>query len=224
MDDDPQKKYDMSALELLIRLDRRWILVPRYPRFSTPSIKELLRLLRPEKVLCQRLLPRTAEAARPNSLSSRYGLDAFPFHTDFATAEIPPRLILLAATRPRRAKTLLFDTDGLIENFGYEHLKRCIFLQKDRKSRYCRLLTTSNGKLRFIYNHDIMIPYNSEAREVENYITSGIGRVHSIDWSECRFALIDNWNVFHAREACKAKDSVGLLRFAIWGDFHDVDV
>ena len=216
-------KLEMSISDYSKELNQKWILVPRYPRRANPSIKQLLTLIRPERMFSQRLVPRARDAARSNSLSSRYGLDRFPFHTDFASVDAPPRFIILVAPRPRRAKTLLFDANELIEKFGHEHLYRCVFLQSTRKSRYRRLLTQLEGKLRFRYNADVMTPYNSEAREVEDYIQNEMSRVISIDWGEHRMALIDNWNVFHAREACIASDNVSLFRFAIWGDFYGLD-
>src|SRR5215472_17980714 len=51
------------------------------------------------------------DAARPNSLSARYGTAAFPFHTDAAFLRVPPEIGLMRL-RPggaSRRPTLFFD-------------------------------------------------------------------------------------------------------------------
>jgi hypothetical protein len=201
----------------------RWRLVPRHCEPSERRVKPLLRLLQPKTLLCQRLTPRTKEAARSNTLSSRHGLEAFPFHTDFATTTIPPRYILLAAPRPRRTETLLFDAYGLIQQFGLEHLQRCLFLQHGRAPRYCRLLTLPEGRPCFRYNKAVMTPQNAEAHEVANYIEGEAPQVFRVNWLQYRAALIDNWCTLHARSVCQGSDSIGLYRFAVWGNVHDLE-
>lgn len=211
--------------DFAIALDRHspWALVPR--RHGTePKIKRLLNLLRPEKIQCNHLLPRTVANARSNTLSSRHGLDAFPAHTDFVTADVPPRYILLAAPRPRATETLIFDSCELTEFFGVEYLQRCLFLQSGRASRYCRLLTLPQGKSIFRYNKAVMAPQNREARDVANYIDTVMKPVCRVSWKEYRFAVIDNWKALHSRGSCQNLDGIGLYRFAIWGgEFHDLD-
>lgn len=218
-------KPEVPVLDSAIGLTRqpRWKLVPRRHGFLEPSVKQFLRLLQPEKLLCHRLIPRTREGARPNTLSSRHGLGAFPVHTDFATADVPPRYILLAAPRPRLTETLIFDAYELMEAFGLEYLQRCLFLQRGRTSRYCRLLTLPEGNPLFRYNKAVMVPQNREAHEVSNYIETGMRRVCRVNWEEYRIAVIDNWNALHSRDACQRANSIGLFRFAIWGKVHDLD-
>lgn len=197
-------------------------LVPRASGLPELSVRHLIRMLEPRKLLCQRLTPSERETARPNSLSSRHGLGVFPFHTDFVVADVPPRYIMLVASRPRAAATLVFDVDELSAEFGIGHLQRCLFLKRGRTSSYCRLLTVSNGEPLFRYNQAVMTPKNREAHDVAEFIEHGTKRVSRIDWTEVRIAVIDNWNALHSRDACELSDGVGLRRFAIWGDVHDL--
>lgn len=201
----------------------RWCLFPRNCEPNQRSVRRILKVLQPKKLLWQRLTPRTRDAARVNTLSSQHGLGAFPFHTDFATATVPPRYVLLAAPRPRETETLLFDAHGLISVFGLDYLLRCLFLQHGRTSRYCRLLTLQEGRPCFRYNKAVMTPWNTEAHEVARYIEADVSPARRVDWLQHRLVLIDNWSTFHARSVCQAPDGVGLYRFAIWGGVYDLD-
>jgi hypothetical protein len=207
----------------MLALRPKWKLFPRCKGIYDPTVTELARSLHPKKILCQRLTPHTRGDSRPNTLSSRYGLDILPAHTDFATAEIPPRYILLTAPRPRSTDTLIFDANDLIGHFGIDHLLSCLFLNHGKTKRYCRLLTVPNGELLFRYNRAVMEPKNSEAEDVEIFINTKMKNVCRINWRDWRIAAIDNWATFHARDVCVDTDRVGLFRFAIWGENNDLD-
>ncbi|MBF0327314.1 MAG: TauD/TfdA family dioxygenase [Alphaproteobacteria bacterium] len=138
-------------------------------------------------------------------------------------ADLPARYIMLIAPQARPTDTLIFDTRELIEVFGFDHLKRCLFLQYGRTSHYCRLVTMSGGEPIFRYNKAVMTPKNDEAESVAAYIEDQMECVQRVDWTESRIAAMDNWTTLHSRDACGTGASVGLFRFAIWGAAHDMD-
>ena len=179
--------------------------------------------MKPSKLLINRLIPTPEESSRINTLSSRYGLGAFPLHSDFVTSTLPPPYILLAAPRPRGTDTILFDARRLIMHYGLDYLLRCLFLLHGTIPRYCRLLTFKNGRFCFRYNKVVMTPQNTEALEVANYLEGDGLHLFRINWHQQRAVLIDNWNTFHSRSACESYDKIGLYRFAIWGDTNVLD-
>lgn len=190
-------------------------LIPR--SCSDTKLKHVIKSLNGDKFEIQRLRQHSKGSSRPNTLSSRYGLGAFPIHSDFALSEVPPKFIILAAPRPRFADTLLFEPAELIQVFGLDWLKRSLYLLRCRNSKYCRLLTLTDGKFIFRYNKEIMVPQNNEAREVSEYIDKGMKLLCRINWIDHRVAIINNWNLWHARDLSHSTEFRSLFRVAVWG-------
>lgn len=200
----------------------KWWLIRRDQGGQAYSVGQVLKLLAPEKLICQRLFPRSQESARPDTLSSRHGLDMFPPHTDFAIIDVPPRYLVFAAPRPRAAETLIYDTGELVREFGIEYLQRCLYLLRGRTSRYCRLITHQDDRKIFRYNAAVMAAQNVEAHAVTDYIMTSMRATCRIDWTEHRVAILDNWSAMHGRDALRGTPGIGLYRFAVWGS-NDLD-
>lgn len=199
----------------------RWKVIPRSA--TEYSIAAQIRSFCPEVVHRQRIMPFMRSDARPNTLSSRYGLEAFPNHTDFAGYDMPARYIILTAPRARPTDTLVFDALELERVFGCNYLQRCIFLVRAKRPFYCRLLTVVRGEPLFRYNSAIMEPKNIEACEIARYIETGMTSVCRVNWTETRASLLDNWTMLHSRDTYCADKVIGLVRFAIWGETRDLD-
>ncbi len=195
-----------------------------YPRAGNSfRAKEIVISARAQNVIVRRLSAKTIETARPNTLSSRHGLDTFPLHTDQVLANTAPRWLLLVAPRQRATKTVLFDTRSLLLKFGEEFLHRALFLQKIRAGKYVRLLSYANTKRIFKYNPDIFQPVNNEAHAVLEYIESTTD-ITIVDWQEHYMVLIDNWSAFHGRGPHLDPNGIGLFRFTIWSDANELDI
>jgi hypothetical protein len=203
-------------------LAQRWKLFPRSSEAAAPTVRQVIGELEPKHLTWQRLTPASTENARPNTLSSRYGLGVFPLHTDYVDRVVPPRYVLLVAARPRSAGTIVFDAHLLISEFGSTHLERSLFIQRGRNPRYTRLLTYVGTQSLFRFNAALMSPVNREAETVAAYLERGAKTTTRIDWLETGIALIDNWNALHAREAFRTFNGVGLRRFAVWGGINDL--
>jgi hypothetical protein len=63
----------------------------------------------PAGTAVHRLVQKSSDEARPNTLPSRFGFGSFPFHTDGATLPLPPRFVLLRSTAddPSQQPTIL---------------------------------------------------------------------------------------------------------------------
>ena len=152
--------------------------------------------------------------ARENSLSSRYGLNGFPLHTDFAALTNPPRYLLLLAPYPRETKTLLSDSIQLVNKFGMQDLQCCSFMLASPIPHYCRLLAGEDPNLIFRFNGDLMCPKNTIAKTVSAYIKTEMIAEATIDWKINCGAIIDNWRALHGREAVSVMNDTSLKRFA----------
>ena len=73
-----------------------------------------------DHLLVKDIHPQPKERANPNTLSSRYGLGAFPFHTEAAYLSAPPRFLLLYCVHPGDGArpTLLLDASSEVLYFN----------------------------------------------------------------------------------------------------------
>lgn len=161
------------------------------------------------------MYPRSQEAARPNTLSSRYGKEAFPMHTDFVLRPRPAKYILLVCPIPRDARTIIYESFVLWDEF-YEKAARSLFLVQGGKSSFVSRLVEREGAQKLIrYNPAIMRPLNHEAIDMENHLHNDIGQRIFVDWSCSGAAIIDNWRCLHGREALANGSDNGLWRIAM---------
>jgi hypothetical protein len=186
--------------------------VPRRYNDLFCSPMRLAKSFDPTRMYCDKLSPCEKSDSRPNTLSSMFGLDSFPPHTDFALDHLPPRYILLYAPRPRIAKTVLFDVKDLLSAFDESTLSRSLFLVCGFKKRfYCNLVTHGKSGTFFRYNQAIMSPVNQEAKEVENYIHNDWKPSLAVDWNINKIVIIDNWLMLHSRTRCSEGDKNTVL-------------
>ena len=205
----------------LLKLGSKLVLDCRLERKI--KFKDIVELVNPDKIIISRLHQRAKEFAKPNSLSSKYGLGRFPIHSDFAKYTIPPRYILLSAGKARLTETLIYDPSELFKVFTKQYLERCLFLVGVSCPHYVRILTYSTGKPLFRYNKDIMTPANNEAKVVSQWIEREMPVAFRIDWSYYRTALINNWELWHARNVCNYNQGSALVRLAMWSEVNDLD-
>lgn len=102
-------------------IDYGWCAVQRSEQLC--SIAKIVNYLEPKRTKCQKLRSQIAEKSRRNTLSSNHGVGEFPLHTDCATDATPPRYILLAASKNRKANTLIFDPKKI---GGQRMVCRCV--------------------------------------------------------------------------------------------------
>lgn len=140
--------------------------------------------------------------ARNNTLSKKHGLDAFPFHTDYAFRAIPPRYILLtnkseiSVARP----TYIADLRGLPEDV-LQQIRCSVWTLRTRRGHF---LVNScfqfQGKPVWRWDCDFLAPANNNAlRAIDAAPRAMQAMAREIRWKPNEAALIDNWRCVHAR-------------------------
>lgn len=155
------------------------------------------------------LRPQNAEDAPKNSLSSRYGAEAFPFHTDAAHKRTPPRYVFLRAISNSTSirPTLLLDFQSI--NLAPEDLltlERDVWIVNSGRASFPTTLISHSSKpdqkvLR--YDTACMQPAHEGFKKSENIMSRILEQAKSIEisWTQGLIVIFDNWRVLHARPA-----------------------
>jgi hypothetical protein len=162
-----------------------------------------------------KLSPVEADEAIPSSLSSKYGLQAFPFHVDGAHWPVPPKYVVLGCLDPGEndTRTLLVDRTRIKMSSEVLRLaRRAVFwVRNGRKSFYATVLETSRDFIRF--DPGCMEPQNDEARRVMELLSfnSLHGLSEGISWKRGKILVFNNWRVLHARDGANQIDKQRIL-------------
>lgn len=162
-------------------------------------------LLGGDKIV-QRLVP--LRASTPNTYSGNYGLNTFPFHTDLAHWNLPPRYFMLRCVKGySEVSTLILDGNKLISDIGSEILRRAVVRPRRPRAGEVRLLRLlAEGPDADIFRWDSL--YLKPASrigdrafaDVHNFLGSitpkAIALVEKGDTM-----VIDNWRMLHGRSA-----------------------
>lgn len=156
--------------------------------------------------LVEKIVPRKAEEANPNSLSGKYGLGQFPLHCDTCQWPIPCRFILLGCVNsgPQPTPTFLLDRTKVSLSPTEQRLatSSVFLIRNGRKSFYSTILSPRRNFMRYdpacmeaidekgskaiqLYDHPIR-------QSLVQRITLNIGDV----------LAIDNWRILHGRGKC----------------------
>lgn len=180
-------------------------------REAQPSLREIGAVLRIREFTQRRLTTQRAIDARPNTLSSEYGLGEFPLHTDVCLNDVPPRYLILFCPRPRASATTVWDTHALER----EIRDRAQFIVNDpRKKRYANFTSYKVGTSLTRYHPSLFIPFNNTAAKLVHCINTA-SSVIDIDWHLSSGAIIDNWRMLHGRRRAPKDNGRALWRF--WG-------
>jgi L-asparagine oxygenase len=172
------------------------------PLRADPRSPELVRDIRPQP----------ADLAKKNTLSSRYGTNAFPFHTDTAHWDRPARYLLLYCVDPGEGKrtTQVQDTRLWCLDQGIIDLMcRALWRTGHINPRLCTLAESEQDKLHIRYDMDCMRPMTAEAREVKALVEISINAspAMQIDWQPEALLILDNRRVLHARGKSSGADT-----------------
>jgi L-asparagine oxygenase len=172
--------------------------------------------------LVRDIRPQSADSANTNTLSSRYGTDQFPFHTDSAHWDRPARYLVLYCVDPGKGNrpTLLQDSRAWRLSDAEKDLAcRALWKTGHVRPRLCMVAQHSKDCLTIRYDKDCMRPMTAEARELELIINSRI--THSaqtqIDWEPECLLVIDNQRMVHARGKSNRIDSSRVLKRILIG-------
>jgi hypothetical protein len=165
--------------------------------------------------LCDKLCPTDAKLAKPNSLSGKYSLGEFPYHSDTAHWLIPCRFVVLACLSPGAANrpTFLLDTQRLpLDEAKRNLLYRAPFrIRNGKNSFFGTILSKSRHFVRC--DPGCMIPIDVDAEQALAVFSKERwpSYVEKIVWTKGRVVIIDNWRVLHARGSAKSLDQDRIL-------------
>jgi L-asparagine oxygenase len=164
--------------------------------------------------LIDRLTPKLEMEARPNSMSAQHGLETFPYHTDGASFQIPPRLVFLRLAYGATSHTntnLLSVKDLPFSDSDLQSLTREIWVVHGKYPHfYSSILSRGHGANAWRTRYDPCcmrpaLPRTSKSQCLfENAIH--IQRPHAIRWIPEKTIIIDNWRVLHSRESVAPQD------------------
>ena len=155
------------------------------------------------------LAAREREDARAGTLSGRYGMGAFPWHTDGAHHAQPPRLSLMRRRGPTGTPTLLLDAHSLLAVAPglAEQLRRQTWLVDAGASPFYASIVGRAGRVRF--NRHLMTPTSARAGEAELAFQALIEGADPVEhaWEANELLLLDNTRVVHARPPIGENDA-----------------
>lgn len=185
---------DLDEQELL-SFARSFGAIQHDPRLGTP-----MRVLQPLHT----------SVAPLNSLSSRYGVGAFPLHTECAYLRSPPKYLLLYCREPGLGRpTLLLDSLPLRE---YALARKRIptwIVKSGRPPFYTDVFSVDSlSRVRLRYDRECMFARgkaaDAESNVIEDFIASS--RALEIRAKQRRCMIIDNERFLHGRGSSTALD------------------
>jgi alpha-ketoglutarate-dependent taurine dioxygenase len=175
------------------------------------QLGEPLTLARGDAV--ERLIPRTAIEATPNSLSGRFGRGAFPLHTDLAHRLTPPRFMILGAAEvePRAARTVVTAAPELRSRERSVVRDGVFLVSNGGRSFYSSILGAGRPFIRF--DTACMRPTDAHATEAERVFRECLKQEESVEitWQSGDILVLDNWNVLHGRTEPESKTAKRVL-------------
>ena len=140
------------------------------------------------------------KAAYPNSLSSRFGIDAFPFHTDGAHHKVVPKYLFLRLHWPEFSYRATYLLDLISEINKKEHAILKSDIWKVTNGNRC-FLSPVISTLGLRYDPVIMKPAISrgyQSNEIIRRITKKVTPV-SVKWRKGFVLILDNHRIIHSR-------------------------
>lgn len=171
----------------------------------------------------RRISPQPLESATPNTLSSRYGTGAFPFHTDAAHWATPPAYVLLYCDSPGRGRRRTLVHDAWVWPLSAE--ERCAVLEGVWRVAYRRPFLATAGvrasdSLHLRFDPGCMRPYGRRADAALDAIIYNLnrGRIMDFEWQSGKLLVIDNRRCLHARsDAVEADGDRVMCRILVGG-------
>ncbi|MEU9690293.1 TauD/TfdA family dioxygenase [Amycolatopsis japonica] len=156
------------------------------------------------------------DTAEPWSLSGRYGLGEFPWHTDGAISKKPPRYMALLAIECQvgGALTQIFDTrnsDTGIDSVA-DKLQSVVLRGRDKtgRRRTLRARETIDGEMLVRWDPRCLEADDRHHKEIDRSIATNT--VESINWRPGTLAIIDNWRMLHRRTAVSPSENRRIWR------------
>jgi alpha-ketoglutarate-dependent taurine dioxygenase len=202
---------DMNQIQQVIReaLSRGWSLLETGAKSSLLELASVLGKPIPSRLngpLIDMLRVVPPQEARKRSLSSVYGVGAFPWHTDMAHIRVPPRFAVIRSLSQQGVRpTLLLDSRELYQSGCDEAvLKTEVWFVNGGRGRFLTPVlnnTIQTGANIFRYDACVMRPATPSARQSASLMRASENRSPSgtIEWRHGLCVVLDNWRTLHAR-------------------------
>jgi len=167
--------------------------------------------------------PVTQDMAKPNTLSSRYGTGAFPFHTDTAYWLQPARFLLLHCVNPGAGgrPTLLIDVSRWRLSREEESvLTRGLWIAGDRRPFLTQVMNAAPAGRHIRYDSDCMRPIGPSGELASALLRRKLRTSCPIQvaWAKGLLLIIDNRRILHARGKTEEPDPDRLLGRVLVGE------
>jgi alpha-ketoglutarate-dependent taurine dioxygenase len=170
----------------------------------------------------RRISPQEIELAKINTLSSRYGSGAFPFHTDAAHWREPPSYLALFCEHPGSARraTFLIDTADWPVDEKLAHEMRSQLWKAGHKNPFLCTVSIGTGEHPSIRYDMACMRIASQStdllrRKLEELIAAS--KRIEVRWETNSLLVLDNSRMLHARAAAATPDGDRVLVRALIG-------
>ena len=167
--------------------------------------------------------PQTMADAKANTLSSRYGLGAFPFHTDSAHWNIPARYLVLHCVQPGSGErpTLIQDSLGWTEGDDLKNAAiREVWKSGHARPQLCTAGIMIKDRFAVRFDEGCMTPMTAAASrlrtKIRDYIDSS--PIINVIWAPRTVLILDNHRMLHARGAASRPDPDRVLSRILVGE------
>lgn len=171
----------------------------------------------------RKISPQSLVTAKANTLSSRFGLGAFPFHTDVAHWERPARYLLLYCENPGSGNrpTELVDTLSWNIDTQLRHsLLNCLWKVGFKSPAFRSTGNEENKTITIRYDTGCMRPASKNTEFLKARIEKLIETSDktTIKWISGMSLIVDNARMLHARgSACSPDHDRILIRILVGG-------
>lgn len=158
------------------------------------------------------LKPQPRSAAPPNTYSGNYGLDAFPFHTDFAHWRNPPRFLMLrCVTGASDVATRLVDGWQAVQLIGADNAARTLLRTRRPRGgthslfRLATPLKVDKAQMPLVrWDQLFLTATNRRGAQTADAFKVAIAHCPTISVfleSPGDTLVVDNWRLLHSRDA-----------------------
>lgn len=173
------------------------------------------------RVTRSELIIKTPAEARPHSLSGRFGIGAFPHHTDFAFRAIPPRLLVLhnESDHAFQRATLVSAIDLLPPRLVRMLDRSSWYLSSRGRTFHVSARVPIGVGSAIRWDPLCLLAANAAAHECCEIIPCELSQLQVRHrWSAGSALIIDNWRCTHAREDIGGGGDHDrrIIRYEVW--------
>jgi len=164
-----------------------------------------------DRLLVKDIRPQPENVANANTLSSRYGMGAFPFHTEAAYLPRPPMFLLLYCVNPGSGgrTTVLLDSVDLFSRMSKPRRPGTWVVKAGRRPFLCDALWGSPPTdFGIRYDRECLFPRGRAARSEEQAIREFVSESTptTIPWTTRQLLIVSNHRMLHGRGDSNTND------------------